>query len=72
MALENAGWDNREIRQSLIEFCEESFRRFPREDQLLTENRRRALGGALRSEPGFVFIPGRWFGHWRELGREGM
>jgi len=46
MALENAGRDNREIRQSLIEFCEESFRRFPREDQLLTENRRRALGGA--------------------------
>jgi tetratricopeptide (TPR) repeat protein len=46
MALENAGRDNREIRQSLIEFCEESFRRFPREDQLLTENRRRAMGGA--------------------------
>ena len=46
MALENAGRDNREIRQCLIEFCEESFRRFPREDQLLTENRRRALGGA--------------------------
>ncbi len=46
MALENAGRDNHEIRQSLIEFCEESFRRFPREDQLLTENRRRALGGA--------------------------
>ena len=46
MALENAGRDNREIRQCLIEFCEESFRRFPREDQLLTENRRGALGGA--------------------------
>ena len=46
MALENAGRDNREIRQSLIEFCEESFRRFPREDQLLTENRRRTLGRA--------------------------
>ncbi len=46
MALENAGRDNREIRQALIEFCEESLRRFPREDQLLTENRRRALGGA--------------------------
>ena len=46
MALENAGRDNREIRQALIEFCEESFRRFPREGQLLTENRRRALGGA--------------------------
>ena len=46
MALENAGRDNGELRQSLIEFCEESLRRFPREDQLLTENRRRALGGA--------------------------
>ena len=46
MALENAGRDHGELRQSLIEFCEESLRRFPREDQLLTENRRRALGGA--------------------------
>ena len=46
MALENAGRDNREIRQSLIEFCEESFRRFPREDQLLTENRRRTMAQA--------------------------
>ena len=47
MALENAGRDNREIRQSLIEFCEESFRRFPREDQLLTENRRRTMAEAF-------------------------
>ena len=46
MALENAGRDDGEIRQALIDFCEESFRRFPREDQLLTENRRRALGEA--------------------------
>jgi tetratricopeptide (TPR) repeat protein len=46
MALENAGRDDGEIRQALIEFCEESLRRFPNEDQLLTENRRRALGGA--------------------------
>jgi tetratricopeptide (TPR) repeat protein len=46
MALENAGRDDGEMRQALIEFCEESLRRFPREDQLLTENRRRALGGA--------------------------
>ena len=46
MALENAGRDDGEIRQALIDFCEESFRRFPREDQLLTENRRRTLGGA--------------------------
>ena len=34
------------MRQALIDFCEESLRRFPREDQLMTENRRRALGGA--------------------------
>ena len=34
------------MRQSLIEFCEESLRCFPRGDQLLTENRRRALGVA--------------------------
>src|SRR5260370_10281828 len=31
---------------ALIDFCEESLRRFPREDQLMTENRRRALAGA--------------------------
>ena len=46
MALENAGRDDREIRQALIDFCEESFRRFPREDQLLTENRRRTMAQA--------------------------
>jgi hypothetical protein len=46
MALGNAGRDDREILQALIDFCEESLRRFPREDQLMTENRRRALGGA--------------------------
>jgi hypothetical protein len=46
MALENAGRDDHEMRQALIDFCEESLRRFPREDQLLTENRRRALAGA--------------------------
>jgi tetratricopeptide (TPR) repeat protein len=46
MALENAGRDSGEIRQALIDFCEESFRRFPREDQLLTENRRRTMAQA--------------------------
>ena len=45
-ALYNAGRDNREMLRALIEFCEESLRRFPREDQELTENRRRALAGA--------------------------
>lgn len=46
MALENAGRDNGEMRQALIGFCEESLRRFPREEQLMIENRRRALAGA--------------------------
>ena len=46
MALDNAGRDDGEIRQALIDFCEESFRRFPREDQLLTENRRRTMAQA--------------------------
>jgi hypothetical protein len=46
MALEDAGPGNGEMGQSLIDFCEESLRRFPHEDQLLTENRRKALGGA--------------------------
>jgi tetratricopeptide (TPR) repeat protein len=46
MALESAGRDDGDIQQALIEFCEESLRRFPREDQLLPENRRRALGRA--------------------------
>jgi len=32
--------------QALIGFCEESLRRFPREDHLLTENRRWALAEA--------------------------
>ena len=41
-ALYNAGRDNREMLRALIDFCEESLRRFPREDQLTTENRRRA------------------------------
>jgi SEC-C motif len=34
------------LRRALIDFCEESLRRFPCEDQLTTENRRRALAGA--------------------------
>ncbi len=46
MALENAGRDDGDMPQALIGFCEGSLTRFPREDQLLTENRRRALGGA--------------------------
>ena len=46
IALDNAGRDDGEIRQALIDFCEVSFRRFPREDQLLTENRRRTMAQA--------------------------
>ena len=45
-ALYNAGRDNREMLRALIDFCEESLRRFPHEDQLTTKNRRRALAGA--------------------------
>ncbi|HLM88218.1 MAG TPA: SEC-C metal-binding domain-containing protein [Streptosporangiaceae bacterium] len=46
IALHNAGLDDREMLLALIDFCEESLRRFPREDQLMTENRRRALARA--------------------------
>jgi hypothetical protein len=46
MALENAGREDDELRQALIGFCEESLRRFPREDQQLTENRRRTMAQA--------------------------
>ena len=63
MALENAGRDDSGMRQALIEFCEESFRRFPREDQLLTENRRRALGGAY-FDAGMTEKAGELFRSW--------
>jgi SEC-C motif len=43
MTLEDAGRASREMLQALIDFCEESLRRFPREDQLMTENRRRTM-----------------------------
>ena len=46
MALEDAGPGDGEAAQALIDFCEESLRRFPDEDQSLTETRRRALGEA--------------------------
>jgi hypothetical protein len=42
-ALWNAGLRDRELIQARIDVCEEALRRFPREDQLMTENRRRAL-----------------------------
>jgi len=63
MALENAGRDDGKIRQALIDFCEESLRRFPREDQLLTENRRRALGGAY-FDAGLTEKAEELFGSW--------
>jgi tetratricopeptide (TPR) repeat protein len=46
MTLENAGRASREMLQALIDFCEESLRRFPHEDQLMTENRRRTMAQA--------------------------
>lgn len=42
-ALWNAGLRDRELIQARIDLCEEALRRFPREEQLITENRRRAL-----------------------------
>ena len=65
MALENAGRDDREMLQTLIDFCEESLRRFPREDQLMTENRRRALGGAY-FDAGTTEKAEELFGSWLE------
>jgi tetratricopeptide (TPR) repeat protein len=63
MALENAGRDDREMRQALIDFCEGSLRRFPREDHTLTENRRRALGGAY-FDAGMTEKAEELFGSW--------
>jgi hypothetical protein len=42
-ALWNAGLDDREMLRARIAVCEELLRRFPDEDQLMTESRRRAL-----------------------------
>jgi len=42
-ALWNAGLGDREMLLARIDVCEEALRRFPHEDQLMTENRRRAL-----------------------------
>jgi hypothetical protein len=42
-ALWNAGLDDRDMLRARIGVCEEALRRFPNEDQLMTENRRRAL-----------------------------
>src|SRR6266581_2520004 len=53
MALENAGRDDGEIRQALIGFCEESLRRFPREDQLLTEKAEELFRSWLDADPGW-------------------
>ena len=43
-ALWNAGLDDGEFLRARISVCEEALRRFPDQDQLTTENRRRALG----------------------------
>jgi hypothetical protein len=42
-ALWGAGHDDREMLRARIAVCEEALRRFPGEDRLMTENRRRAL-----------------------------
>jgi len=63
IALENAGRDDGELRQALIDFGEESLRRFPGEDQLMIENRRRALGGAY-FEAGLAEKAEDLFGSW--------
>jgi tetratricopeptide (TPR) repeat protein len=42
-ALWNAGLDDRELLNARIAVCEEALRRFRNEDQLMVENRRRAL-----------------------------
>ena len=42
-ALWNAGLRDHGFIRARIDFCEEALRRFPREDQLMAENRRRAL-----------------------------
>jgi tetratricopeptide (TPR) repeat protein len=42
-ALWNAGLDDRDLLRARIAVCEDALRRFPDEDQLMVENRRRAL-----------------------------
>ena len=42
-ALGNAGLEDRQLLTARIAVCEEGLRRFPAEDELMTENRRRAL-----------------------------
>jgi tetratricopeptide (TPR) repeat protein len=42
-ALWNAGLENRQFLTARIAMCEEGLRRFPTDDELMTENRRRAL-----------------------------
>jgi hypothetical protein len=44
--LRNAGVEDRQFLTSRIAVCEEGLRRFPAEDELMTENRRRALAEA--------------------------
>jgi tetratricopeptide (TPR) repeat protein len=63
MALENAGRDDGEMQQALIGFCEESLRRFPHEDQLFTENRRRTMGQAY-FDAGMTEKAGELFRAW--------
>jgi hypothetical protein len=63
MALWNAGLDDREMLLAGIGFCEEALRRFPREDQLMTENRRRTLAESY-FEAGMTGRGEELFGSW--------
>ncbi|MHB1502210.1 MAG: hypothetical protein ACYCYK_13940 [Candidatus Dormibacteria bacterium] len=59
----NAGLNNREFLLARIEVCAEALRRFPDEDQLMTENRRQALAESY-FEVGEVGRAEELFGEW--------
>lgn len=62
-ALWNAGLRDRGLVQARIDVCEEALRRFPREDQLMTENRRRALAESY-FEDGLTSKAEELYGEW--------
>lgn len=51
MPLENAGRDDGEMRQALVDFCEESLRRFPRDEQAIRCGIRPCCGADLTAGP---------------------
>lgn len=62
-ALWNAGLDDPAMLRARISVCEEALRRFPDEDQLMTENRRRALAES-HFELGQTGTADELFGSW--------